>query len=224
MSKGDKMKRLLNDELTDKETYFIGKIVAAWAALEHEVFVQTLHTYVPADDREELPKLPKEMNNIQFTGVLRLWKERVVDHANSKRRETLERVHEGILRGLEYRKAIVHGMWHWSPDNVERITSTRIVGKQIISVHFDAEGLYSFMTDLQEISFDLHYPRGPGELAMQRSKEGLHVSRRFAAMMAGKLDDAWLPVRSGKTLEQTLQIDTRDSGDEEDKSTDDPNP
>ena len=34
MSKDDKMKRLLNDELTDKETYFIGKIVAAWASLE----------------------------------------------------------------------------------------------------------------------------------------------------------------------------------------------
>ena len=102
MSKDDKMKRLLNDELTDKETYFIGKIVAAWASLEHEVFLQTLHTYVPADNREELPKLPKEMNNIQFTGVLRLWKERVVGHANSTRRETLERVHEGILRGLEY--------------------------------------------------------------------------------------------------------------------------
>lgn len=80
------------------------------------------------------------------------------------------------------------------------------------------------MTDLQEINFDLHYPRGPGELAMQRSKEGLHISRRFAAMMTGKLGDAWLPVRSGKTLEQTLQIDTRGSGDEEDKSTDDPNP
>ncbi len=224
MSKGDKMKVLFDLQLTDKETYFIGKIVAAWASLEHEVFVQTLHTYVPADDGEDSPKLPKEMNNIQFTGVLRLWKERVVDQAKGKRRKTLERVHARILRGHEYRKAIVHGMWHWSPDNVDRVTSTRIVGKQIISVHFDADGLYSFMTDLLEINFDLRYPRGTAELAMKRSKEGLYISRRFAAMMTGKLDDAWLPQSSGTSLQEMPQADLRGSGDEEDNGTDDPKP
>lgn len=223
MSKGDKVTTLLHDELTDKETYFIGKIVAAWASLEYEVFAQTLQTYVSANEREELSKLPKEMNNIQFTGVLRLWKERVVDQAKSKRRKTLERVYEGILQRIEYRKAIVHGMWNWSLDNVERITSTRIVGKQIISVHFDAGALYSFMTDLQEINFYLRYPRGTAEFAMQRGREGLRISRRFAAIMTGNRHDAGLPGRSRNMLEKMQQIETRGSGDAE-ESIDDPKP
>ncbi|MDH1181164.1 hypothetical protein N5C72_24070 [Achromobacter mucicolens] len=216
MSEDEKMKILLGDELNDKEAYLIGKIVAAWASLEHEVFEQTLQTYVPAIEREELSKLPKEMNNIQFTGVLRLWKERVVDQAKGRRRKTLEGVYEGILQRVEYRKAIVHGMWNWSLDNADRITSTRIVGKQIISVHFDADILYSFMTDLQEINFDLRYPRGPTEFAMQRGGEGLRFSRRFAAIMTGERHDAALPATSGNMLRN----ETRGSGDEEESRKD----
>ncbi|WBX89119.1 hypothetical protein [Achromobacter mucicolens] len=208
------MKTLLCDELTDKEAYFIGKIVAAWASLEHEVFEQTLQTYVPAIEREELSKLPKEMNNIQFTGVLRLWKERVVDQAKSKRWKTLERVHEAILQRIEYRRAIVHGMWNCSLGNADHITSTRIVGKQIISVHFDADALYSLMTDLQEINFDLRYPRGTAEFAMQRGREGLRISRRFAAIMSGERHDAALPATSGNML----KIQTPGAGDEEEGS------
>ncbi|MGN6660840.1 MAG: hypothetical protein ACTHKN_17795 [Achromobacter mucicolens] len=213
------MKRLFGDELTDKEAYLIGKIVAAWASLEHEVFEQTLQTYVPAIEREELSKLPKEMNNIQFTGVLRLWKERVVDQAKSKRRKTLEGVYEGILKRVEYRKAIVHGMWNWSRDNSDRITSTRVVGKQVISVHFDADVLYSLMTDLQEINFDLRYPRGQAEFAMQMGRDGLRISRRFAAIMTGERHDAALRATSGNML----QIETRGSGDVE-ESRDDSHP
>ncbi|KWI83989.1 hypothetical protein WM13_19335 [Burkholderia ubonensis] len=223
VSKDDEMKMLFDLQLTDKETYFIGKIVAAWASLEHEVFMQTLHTYVPSDDGGELPKLPKEMNNIQFTGVLRLWKERVVDQAKGKRRKTLEDVHARILRGHEYRKAIVHGMWEWSPDNVERITSTRIVGKQVISVHFDADGLCSFMTALLEINFDLRYPRGATEFFMQRSKDGLYISRRFAAILTGAaLDDAPLSQTSRKASQEVQQMDVPCSGNEKDDGADDP--
>ncbi|MFP3506209.1 hypothetical protein [Burkholderia sp. SIMBA_062] len=219
------MKMLIDLPLTDKETYFVGTIVAAWASLEHEVFSQTLHTYVPADDGEESPKLPKEMNNIQFTGVLRLWRERVVDQAKGKRRKTLEKVHARILWGHEYRKAIVHGMWDWSPDNVECITSTRIVGKQVTSVHFDADGLCSFMIGLLEINFDLRYPRGKTEFFMQRSKEGQYMSRRFAAMMTGAtLDDGLLPHHSGKASQETQQDDAPCLRKEEDNGADDPKP
>jgi len=197
------MKMLFDLQLTDKETFFIGNIVAAWASLEHEVFVQTLFTYVAAD---EGTNLPKEMNNVQFTGVLRLWKARVLDQANGKRKRSLETVYERILKGHEYRKAIVHGMWNWSPENVERITSTRIVGKKIVSVNFDAVGLESFMTDLLELNFDLRFPRGVVELAKQRSEHGGFMSRRFVAMMTGKLDDAWLSQRREPTpeIEQNL--------------------
>ncbi|WP_156219764.1 hypothetical protein [Pandoraea apista] len=147
-----------------------------------------------------------------------------MDQARGKRRMVLERVHARILRGHEYRKAIVHGMWEWSPENVERITSTRIVGKEVISVHFDADGLYSFMSDLLEINFDLRFPRGTTQLAAQRSKEGGYISRRFAAMLTGKLQDAWLPPRSPQMSHEVSPVGVRVSEGKENGSADDPKP
>lgn len=59
-----------NDELSDRETFLIGKVIAQWGALEHEVFVQTLMTFDMPDGEEVV--LPKTMNNLQFTDVLNL--------------------------------------------------------------------------------------------------------------------------------------------------------
>jgi hypothetical protein len=46
-------------ELSDRETFHIGRIIALWGALEHEVFMQTLETF----DIEpgELEKLPNRL-------------------------------------------------------------------------------------------------------------------------------------------------------------------
>lgn len=44
-------------ELTAKETYLIGNIVAQWGALEHEIFNQTLLSFDnPVDENMVLPK------------------------------------------------------------------------------------------------------------------------------------------------------------------------
>ena len=76
--------KLLHDvELSDKEAYFIGKIVALWGALEFEIFCRTYLSF-PEDNPEPLPK---EMNNIQFTGVLELWKTRVIDPEPRKQKK-----------------------------------------------------------------------------------------------------------------------------------------
>lgn len=179
----DEMNRLFDVELTEKETFFIGRIVALWGALEHEIFMQTLQTFAAEGDAPI--KLPSEMNNIQFTGVLGLWKTRVVDLAKGKRKRVLEQQHEEILRCHEFRKAVVHGMWDWSAQNVGNITSTRIVGKKIIGVKFTADSLLSFMTDMQKINFSVRYPRGLSDYALAMSKQGFGISRRFAAAMTG---------------------------------------
>ncbi|NWD43719.1 hypothetical protein [Pseudomonas yamanorum] len=44
-------------ELSDSETFFVGKIVALWGALEHEVFIQTLLKICPiGKENAALPK------------------------------------------------------------------------------------------------------------------------------------------------------------------------
>lgn len=60
-----KMRLLFDVELSDKEAFFIGKIVALWGALEYEIFCQTLSSF----SEDEAASLPKEMNNIQFTEI-----------------------------------------------------------------------------------------------------------------------------------------------------------
>ena len=46
------------------------------------VLTQTLHSF--DDPGIQATDLPKAMNNIQFTQVLALWKERVVDKSKGK--------------------------------------------------------------------------------------------------------------------------------------------
>jgi len=169
-------------ELSDRETFHIGRIIALWGALEHEVFVQTLKTFNLGPG--ELDKLPKKMNGVQFTDTLDLWKTRVIDAAKGKRREVLERQYAAICHYQEFRHALVHGMWDWSASDLGRITSVRVHKREQRRVHFTADDLEEFNLALQRINFRIRYPRGTVEFAMKTARQGLHVSRRGAAMLS----------------------------------------
>ena len=181
-------------ELSDRETFHIGRIIALWGALEHEVFMQTLKTFDLEPDG--LEKLPKKMNGIQFTDTLDLWKSRVIGAAKGKRREVLERQYEVICHYQKFRHALVHGMWDWSLSNPGRITSARINKRELHSVHFTADDLEEFNLALQRINFRIRYPRGTGEFGMKMAQQGFHMSRRAAAMLVGHpVADELLPPR-----------------------------
>jgi hypothetical protein len=64
----DEIKVVWDDGLANDEIHFIGKIVAHWGAIEHEVFCQTIQTY--DDSPSEDVNLPKAMNNMRFGAVL----------------------------------------------------------------------------------------------------------------------------------------------------------
>ncbi len=113
---------LLNVELSDRELYFIGKIVAAWGSLEMEIFTQTLLALNPAPT----DKLPPEMNNMQPSKVHELWKTLVVDKATGERGEVLQKQYELIGLYAKYRHGIVHGMWDWSKNELEKINVSRV--------------------------------------------------------------------------------------------------
>lgn len=71
------MIQLIDLGLSERELYFIGRIVAAWGAIESEIFVQTVQALNP----DSLGDLPAAMNNLQPSRVLELWKEHVVGQA-----------------------------------------------------------------------------------------------------------------------------------------------
>jgi len=180
-------------ELTAKEACLIGNILAQWGALEHEIFNQTLISFDDAEEGNVV--LPKEMNNFKFTEVLRLWKSRVVDKAKIKSAKVLQQQYERIVSLIEYRNALVHGMWSWSQkDPKNRINVTRIRKKEIITTHFTVEDLVDFVDQLGSINFKIRFPRGANEYALARIKQGFHISRRGACIFTGSpLDEGLVP-------------------------------
>ena len=166
-------------ELSDKEIHHIGSIIAKWGALEHEIFIQTLLTF--ETQAGEKVDLPKEMHNLQFTKVLDLWKERVVEKAEGEKIQILTKQYNLISDIKKYRDALVHGMWEWSKDDVTRISAIRIRKKEIITVHFTASDLEHLDLALGKINFKVTYPGGPEDMAESMSGEFSYMSRRFLA-------------------------------------------
>jgi hypothetical protein len=162
-------------ELYEKEIYFIGSIVAHWGALEHEIFVQTLQTYDPDETAEALPK---EMNNIQFTGVLSLWKARVIDTAKRQKKRVLTDQYDAINKLLDHRNALIHGMWNWTEEYPGEVIATRIKKRTIINSRFKPDDLADFSARVQKINFWIRYPAGARDLHKAIVEQGSHVSRR----------------------------------------------
>jgi hypothetical protein len=161
-------------ELSERELLAIGTIVALWGSLEYEIFCQTLMCFGKMSDT----RLPKEMNNMQFSQVLSLWEIHVVNNAVGNRKEVLKEQYNRILRYRDFRNALVHGMWNWSLGAPERITATRISKKEVRSTHFTADDLASFASALAKINFKVRYPGGSEEYSRAMAEQGSYVSRR----------------------------------------------
>ena len=130
-SKDFRLDRAHYVELSEIELSCIGHIVAQWGALECEIVLQTLQTF-----GEQTRALPKGMNNMQFSGVLELWKERVIDQCDGEKKKNLEKQHSLIHHYHDYRNALVHGMWDWDRTSPAKITTTRIRKTEMISTQF----------------------------------------------------------------------------------------
>ncbi len=191
----------INVELSERELLSIGTIVALWGSLEYEIFHQTLTLFSAITDVQ----LPKEMNNMQFSQVLRLWGMHVVNKATGKRKAVLQEQYKNILHYHDFRNALVHGMWDWSTAAPEKITATRIRKKEILRTQFTADDLASFALVLGTINFKVRYPGGLEEYANEIGEQGSSVSRRGFCLMTGHplLNDYLRsPFQAGKRLKK----------------------
>jgi len=170
-------------ELSERELLSIGKIVALWGSLEYEIFCQTLRSF--SDSEISGGRLPKAINNMQFSEVLELWETRVVNKAAGKRKEVLQKQCESIPYHHDFRNALVHGMWDWSVGAPEKITAIRIRKKEIRKTHFTADDLASFASALETINFKVRYPGGREDYATAMSEQGAYLSRRAVCAMTG---------------------------------------
>ncbi|MPQ56247.1 hypothetical protein [Duganella sp. FT27W] len=183
-----------NDELSDRETFFLGKIIAQWGAMEYEIFHQTLLTFDVEDDGEV--KLPAAMNNVQFTGVLDLWRKRVAGVASEARKEVLERQYDRIVKLKVFRDALVHGMLQWSTEDLAEIYSVRVKKKEIIKAKFTTDDLSNFYHQIANVNFKLRFNLDDPDGMADHFVGGGYISRRFLAQMTGHpAADDWLPAQ-----------------------------
>lgn len=184
------MKYLWDHQLSGREIQLIGTIFVQWGALEHEVFIQTLMTFEPKEGDADVPVLPKEMNNLQFSGVLELWNKRVAMNCRGRRGKVLQRQYGEILKLKDARDALTHGMWHWTPENLGEIQTVRVKKREVITSHFSVDALADISSRLGEVNFKLRFPGGLVDLARLRMNEGGYMSRRAVAMFSGAPVDA----------------------------------
>ena len=178
-SENSRLDHLHGVELSQRELLCIGHIIAQWGALEHEVFCQTLQTF----DRHG-ETLPKEMNGMQFSGVLEKWKERVVERCNGEKKLKLEEQYDLIRHYQGYRDALVHGMWDWDRASPNKIKTTRVRKSEVISTQFTATDLESLSMAVARINFNVRYPGGEDDFAEMINKGG-YIGRLTASMLSG---------------------------------------
>lgn len=170
----EEIKHLWDDGLADDEIFYIGKIVAHWGAIEHEIFLQTLQSFDA--QKAAVVELPGAMNNMKFSKVLELWSERVVTRAEEPIRSILEKQKAKIESYQDYRNALVHGMWHWERGQIEVVKTTRIRKKEIITTSFNKGDLHHFYTELSQINLYLRYPGGVEDIFKERAEQGFYIN------------------------------------------------
>ncbi len=178
----EEIKVLWDEGLAGDEIHYIGKIVAHWGAIEHEIFCQTIQIF--DDDQSDDIKLPKAMNNMKFSAVLELWHEKVVLLATEPKQSVLEKQYKKIKAYQDYRNALVHGMWDWKSDQPEVVTTTRIKNKTIVTNIFNEGDLYDFSNKLAQINFLIRYPGGLREALEEQMAQDFYINEAAFRKMA----------------------------------------
>jgi len=177
----------LSTELADREIFLIGSIVSQWGFLEGDIFEQTLLTFKASDT------LPITMNNVQFSAVLKLWVERVVEKQDDARRAVLQAQYDEIARLSDFRQAVVHSRWNWRPDAPDEITAVRIHKRKVKSVKFSADELADFSMRLGQVRYRIRYPGGLEDHAAEFAAGGGYISRHAYELLSGRVQCLNLP-------------------------------
>lgn len=173
----------LDTELTDREVFLIGSIVSQWGFLEADIFEQTLLSFEDEDS-----SLPVAMNNAQFTTVLKLWLQWVVEKQDSARKAVLKKKYQEIGELSAYRQALVHSRWEWRPDAPDAITAIRVHKKTIKRVTLTSEDLLQLSIRIGQIRYLIRYPGGIEDRAAELTAAGGYIGRRGWKLLTGRKD------------------------------------
>ena len=160
-------------DLADAEIFNLGRIVAYWGCIEHEVFLQAA---LSLSDEE---KLPKKLNNIQFSETLNFWEAWVVEPATGDRKTKLRDSLARIRYYHAYRAGLIHGMWNWDRADPSMITATVVSKDNVSKIQYTARDLADMAFQLASILFDLRHPDGIADHVSDLEESGGYMSRNL---------------------------------------------
>ena len=164
----------LDSGITPEEAQLIGMIIVEFAAIEHVMFIQTLESFENASEDK-----PKTLNGIQFSETLKYWKARVASTSDETISKVLLEQHTEIKRLQEYRDALVHGLFTWSPTEPQKLTAQRTKKHEYIKVTFSINDLRSFQDRISDIHFKIRHPSGPEDMISSMIESGGYIDRSF---------------------------------------------
>ncbi|SCX28095.1 hypothetical protein DSM25558_4371 [Agrobacterium sp. DSM 25558] len=178
------MRITLDTNLSDRETYLIGSIVSQWGFLEADIFEQTL---VAMSGNVE--PFPPAMNNTNFGLVLPLWVKWVVEPRDDERRSVLMAQYASIIALNEFRQALVHSRWEWTPDKRDKIVAVRAKKKELIRTIFTVDDLIDMASRIGEIRYLIRFPSSQ-DRADEVADDRTRVSRKGWEMILGPSSSA----------------------------------
>lgn len=173
MNEGKDIKFLWDSGLTHEEHRVIGAITAHWGALEAEVFFQTLESY---GKQIQVETLPRAMRNRNFSEVLQLWRDRVAEQSCEPHRSTLLEAHEKIKAVQDARNAIAHGMWDFSHQEPEAVSTLRVKDDKLIVTVFQHGTLDDLEQRIAELNMTLRYPGGMQDFFKEQMRDGRYTN------------------------------------------------
>ena len=176
-------KPALYADISEAETYGIGKMTTGWAILEHSMMLVTIK--LARRYKQTLPPnflvLPFDMRFKGFRKMVGLIK-------SPRTKKHFENVTSRIANVQAERQDFTHGLWNWDYKTPHKVLVSHVRMKKRIYKRYDSDVILSIATRIAEINFDLCYLRGINQY------EKAHVSavdrvgsmsRKFVVAISG---------------------------------------
>jgi hypothetical protein len=177
-------KPALYADVSEAETYAIGKMTTGWAILEHSMMSVTITLA-----RRYKQALPANFLTLPFGKRFESFRNMIGLVKSPGTKKHFESVASRIANVQAERHDFTHGLWDWDYKAPHKVTVDHARKKGRRYKNYDFHAILDIATRIAEINFDLLYPRGVDQYqkahARAIARTGFYISRKFAVAISG---------------------------------------
>ncbi|HKN77388.1 MAG TPA: hypothetical protein VJW94_19580 [Candidatus Acidoferrum sp.] len=177
-------KPALYADISEAESYAIGKMTTGWAILEHLMMVVTI-----TKAKTYKQPLPPNFLTIPFDVRFKIFRQMVSLVKARRGKAHLENVVSRIANVQAERHDFTRGIWDWDYKAPHKVKVDHARKKGRTYKKYDSDAILGIARRIAEINFDLLYPRGINQFYMASARAvtrtGFSMSRKFAVAISG---------------------------------------